>query len=458
MTIEFQWLAQVVAEKLLNSIVQGILVGVCAWSLLQVLERQNSGTRFAVWFFVLLTIGVLPFAGLIGTHHILPLAPSTSSRLVLPGRWASFLFAAWALPAGFGCLKIAVGFWQVWRVRRNCTRLDRAALPSVLATTLNNFGASRPVTFCVSDHVRVPTAIGFFIPAIVVPTWAMEEMTPAQLNSIALHELAHIRRWDDWTNLLQKIVRALFFFHPAVWWLERKLSLEREAACDDMVIAETKDARAYAECLVTVAEKGLLHRGTLLAQAVVGRMRHMSLRLARVLDKKRATSTHVMKPALVGVAIIAVSGVVLLPHAPKLIAFEDGRPAVSVSATPLASPANPLSERADRNLRSQVVNAKWTEPTKSGTKTLTGKMAGRRKSGHGRFIQPKQMQESQRAPLPARADFSMKDTFAQEVLVVMESEQSTAAGALRWSVCVWRLTIIQTSDNPAQKENLPKKI
>jgi len=64
-----------------------------------------------------------------------------------------------------------------------------------------------------------------------------------------LHEFAHLGRWDDWTNLAQKLVRTIFFFHPAVWWIEKRLSLEREMACDDVVLAETQNPRAYAECL-----------------------------------------------------------------------------------------------------------------------------------------------------------------------------------------------------------------
>ena len=95
----------------------------------------------------------------------------------------------------------------------------------------------------------------------------------AELNSILIHELAHLERRDDWTNLAQKVLRALLFFHPAVWWVERQLSLEREMACDDVVLSRTANPRAYAECLVTVAERSLMRRGLALAQAAVSKMR-----------------------------------------------------------------------------------------------------------------------------------------------------------------------------------------
>ena len=71
----------------------------------------------------------------------------------------------------------------------------------------------------------------------------MQELSTLELNAILLHELAHLRRRDDWTNLIQKIVGALLFFHPAVWWIEKKLALEREMACDDLVLATRRRVR-----------------------------------------------------------------------------------------------------------------------------------------------------------------------------------------------------------------------
>ena len=120
---------------------------------------------------------------------------------------------------------------------------------------------------CTSESLRVPTAIGFIKPLVVIPAWAMRELSAVELNAILLHELAHLRRWDDWTNLIQKIVGALLFFHPAVWWIEKKLSLEREMACDDLVLVKAgQRPKVYAECLVSLAEKSLLRKGSGIGQ------------------------------------------------------------------------------------------------------------------------------------------------------------------------------------------------
>ena len=108
--------------------------------------------------------------------------------------------------------------------------VDLATLDPSVAQTLSDFRAVRSVQLCSSEDLCVPTAVGFFRPSVVLPNWALTELTPAELNAVLLHEFAHLQRWDDWTNLAQKVLRALFFFHPAVWFVENRLSLEREMA------------------------------------------------------------------------------------------------------------------------------------------------------------------------------------------------------------------------------------
>jgi hypothetical protein len=169
-------------------------------------------------------------------------------------------------------------------------------------------------------------------PAVVIPSWVMQELSVDELSQILLHELAHLRRWDDWTNLAQKVVKALFFFHPAVWWIEKRVSLEREMACDDAVLAETARPRAYAECLAHLAEKTLVQRSVALAQAALGRMRQTSLRVAQILDANRSAGRgRTWKPAASLVAGFAVICVLGISRAPKLIAF-------TTESSPVAAP------------------------------------------------------------------------------------------------------------------------
>src|SRR5208282_4759507 len=107
--------------------------------------------------------------------------------------------------------------------------------------------------------------------------WLLPQLSAEEIRIILLHEFAHLRRWDDWTNLVQKIVKAIFFFHPAVWWIENRLTIEREMACDDAVVAQTSSPRAYASSLISFAEKLHSARTLALAQFLVSRMRQMSV-------------------------------------------------------------------------------------------------------------------------------------------------------------------------------------
>ena len=268
MWLPIQSVAQISVERILNALPEGCLIALFAWVLLRVLRRQNSGTRFAVWFFALLTVAALPMLGglswtglsvkttSLGTSSLGSAAPA----ITIPGRWALFVFLAWALGSGIALLRLAGGLFRLRRLRRSCTPVVVTDLDPCVRKTVEAIRESNGVTIATSEDVRVPAAIGFWKRTIVLPAWALRELPANDLNVVLLHELAHLRRWDAWTNLIQKIVRSIFFFHPAVWWIENRLSVEREMACDDAVLEQTANPHGYATCLVSLLEKSLAHR------------------------------------------------------------------------------------------------------------------------------------------------------------------------------------------------------
>jgi hypothetical protein len=119
------------------------------------------------------------------------------------------------------------------------------------------------------------------------------------------------------------VIKSVLFFHPAVWWVEQRLSLEREMACDDAVLAETSSPRAYAECLASLAEKSFLRRSAALAQAAVSRIRQTSLRVAQILDANRPKAAPVRKSAVAIVGALACACAAVAWQAPQLIAFRN---------------------------------------------------------------------------------------------------------------------------------------
>jgi beta-lactamase regulating signal transducer with metallopeptidase domain len=108
------------------------------------------------------------------------------------------------------------------------------------------------VAFC--DRIAAPVVSGILRPIILLPIWLATEMDPEQVLVILTHEMAHIRRFDVLLNLLQRMLETVLFFHPAVWYVSRQLSFERESCCDDAVVAAGYESLHYASTLVSMAE------------------------------------------------------------------------------------------------------------------------------------------------------------------------------------------------------------
>jgi beta-lactamase regulating signal transducer with metallopeptidase domain len=318
-------ISRISVEHILNAIPAGFVIAFFAWTLLRLLRGQNSGTRFAVWFVALLGIVAFPLLSGFGRDSVLGVAGSHASFTV-PQSWAYCVFAIWAIGAGVGLFRLASGVWRIHEIRRRCTVLNAESFPPEVRQTIDTIFATsrRPIAIATSGDLRVPAAIGLWKRTIVLPAWAFQELPPADLTAILLHEFAHLRRGDDWTNLIQKIARALFFFHPAVWWIDERLATEREMACDDVVLTETGNPHGYATCLVSLLEKSLAQRGWSMAQAAVSRAREASLRVARILSKSRPTATRVWTPAVGMIGVFSFVCLAALPHAPQLIAFDRG--------------------------------------------------------------------------------------------------------------------------------------
>ena len=114
------------------------------------------------------------------------------------------------------------------------------------------------VAWC--QRVSVPVVIGVFRPVALLPATLATGLTPDQIEALLAHELAHIRRHDLWISLFQRLVEALLFFHPAVWYVSNRVSIEREKACDDLVLSAGWRRVEYAEALIRMAEVCLATR------------------------------------------------------------------------------------------------------------------------------------------------------------------------------------------------------
>jgi beta-lactamase regulating signal transducer with metallopeptidase domain len=449
MTSGLHAIAELVTLRFLDSLAEGALVCLLAAMVLRFTPRQNAATRFAVWFSALVAIAALPWIGGVLPHPGLATTAVRHAAIVLPSSWAIYLLALWGLIALWFAIGVVRALRHLHVLRRNCIALDTATLDPILRETVKRHGARRRIALCTSEKVRVPTAVGLVRPVILIPSWVMRELSAAELNQILLHELAHFRRWDDWTNLAQQIMKAMFFFHPAVWWIDQKVAMEREIACDDAVLAETRRPRAYAECLAHLAEKTLVQRSVRLAQAALGQVRQTSARIAQILDVNRvAPSSRSWGAAVSMVTVLALGCGVFYSWTPGLIAFGNSD---EPHKTDIARSGTRLMPEAVSSRSLPVVEAKFSTP--STPLKLKAKHVERNRPnperGPARQTNPEVGQNPTLVHLTGSkiATLPVTETF----WVVVQSEATSPAAPPVYQIHMWRFTVLRTVIAPSRQ-------
>jgi len=443
------WILALVLDRMVYSLIAGTALVAIVTVALRLIRQKNSQTRFAVWFAALLAVVALPFLGVGWRPQLAHLTPHNSS-VIIPESWALVVLCGWVVVAGAGVTRLLVGLWQVRRLRLGCAEIDPRSLGPELERIVDEFKRWRSVSILISPRFEVPTAIGFLRPAVVIPAWLADEMTSEDLQYVILHELAHLRRCDDWTNLIQKLVKSVFFFHPAVFWIERKLSLDREMACDDAVLAQTASARVYAQCLARVAEKGLArHRRLVLVQAAVDRVRQLSLRVAQILDEDRPRGGRLWKPAVPMVMTAALLCALTASQVPQLVGLGEA-PQPTKAALAVATPmqagklANGMKTPDGRSPNPAGITPSWFVPAsytpasikpRQRKRSATRMEASRRapEAGRTRLVatrDPIAIAKENEAPSPAPAS----DDRGAVLVVVMTRAQVISAGSQLWQV------------------------
>ena len=272
---------------LLHFVWQGAVVAaVTAW-LLHGLRGASAATRYLVSCLALLTMAAAPLVTMLraldepvpssaatpasamaleaigATTTALPTPPSSEATAVSTGLMTAassnrdILLPAVVVAWGLGVVVLTINLTGAWirsvRLRRTASPVGDPWLRQ-LAAAAERLGVIRRIVLSQSSLVDVPTLVGWIRPAIVVPASVLAGLTPAQLDAILTHELAHVRRHDYLVNLFQSAVETLLFYHPAVWWLSRRIRIERELCCDDTVIAAGADRVVYARALASLEE------------------------------------------------------------------------------------------------------------------------------------------------------------------------------------------------------------
>ena len=176
------------------------------------------------------------------------IAPVAAAGAATPGLAGSgwMLALVWLT----GTAAVLTWWWRQWR-------MVRAAAINAVPVELPSYCDTGGVPVMTSASAFEPGIVGVRRPVLLLPDGLVERLTPAQLNALIAHERCHIRCHDNLMAMLHMLVEAAFWFHPLVWWIERRMIDERERACDEAVLRSGNEPQDYAEGLLEVCRSSM---------------------------------------------------------------------------------------------------------------------------------------------------------------------------------------------------------
>jgi beta-lactamase regulating signal transducer with metallopeptidase domain len=264
--MQLQALANHVWQSTLFAAAVGLLVVIC--------RRFGPRVRYGLWLAAsakfLIPFSILSTAGRwFGQHADVPIAPQLSFAIEQVNEPFSTPLLSSIAPSRpvthpVDWMSMAIwGLWAIWAVGALCivirwVRGIRQVRDAVREAVPHAPVGAVPVKS--SPTIPEPSVVGIFHPVILLPAGIDAHLTPSQLESVLLHEIAHVRRRDNVTGLIHRAVEVLFWFHPLIWWLGARLNDERERACDEDVLRSGIEPEAYAETILRTCELYLTSR------------------------------------------------------------------------------------------------------------------------------------------------------------------------------------------------------
>ena len=328
----FAGFAHAAAPAAVAALWQDALVALALVLCLRFVLRASAAHRFVAWAAGFAVAALLPFLPFLENSGAVSAATPAGEAaagpwLQLDSRWGYAIAAIWLAASTFRAAELVFHSLRLRKLWRGATPVEvEGDLRSLLAAL-----PGRRIEICVTPDLDRPSVIGFFAPRILIPEWLYSRLTPGELEQVVLHEAEHLRRRDDWTNLMQKFFLVLFPLNPALAWMELRLCREREMACDEGVVERTKAPRTYAACLTALAERGLerrelqrrefLRRAQALSLGAFERRPELVSRVDSIL--RRGQTLHPLAAgALVGIVGCGlVIGAFELSRSPQLVAF-----------------------------------------------------------------------------------------------------------------------------------------
>ncbi len=328
---------------MLHVIWVGAAIGVVAALVRGLLNRARSQTRYSVALAFLLALSISPAAIFVAIFQpdsgsraalIRPTAHASArsasltnserqptngqavgaivvdERIVGPPRsrldsLVTLLPWIWLCGSLSTLVMLATGLIGVEQMRRSSRLVESGELPRRCRALADSLGIARRVSVGICDRLAMPVLVGIVRPLILLPPAALCGWSVEQLEMVLLHELGHVKRWDNLVNLLQRVVESVLFFHPVVWWLSGWVRLERELCCDCVVIERVGQPIAYAEMLIALSGTRRCCPSAVLAMAD----RQVLTRIRRLLNLEERSMKLTMPEGLgsLGAVIVGLS-------------------------------------------------------------------------------------------------------------------------------------------------------
>jgi len=364
-------LVQAIGWALLHLLWQGVLVAAILAATLALLQRQSANARYLASCGALVLLVALgaatgyraydshTFVVTSGTSSYVledssstadevtaspePAAPAAASTtwrdgffsaLAYAGAHLAQIVAIWLAGVLILSTRLIIGWIGAHRLATRRSHAAGEQWHRSLHGIANALHLRRSIMLLESVAVEVPTVVGWLRPVVLLPVASLSGLSMQQIEMVLAHELAHIRRHDFIVNLMQSVVETLLFYHPAVWWISRRIRIEREHCCDDLAVAVFGDPVQYARALTRFEELRLGAQSVLAANggSLIARIRRLVV--------AKAESANWSSRWAAGAALITVVAVVLIAPALPLFANRDAQ-------TPKPAPAPTAPPRTD---------------------------------------------------------------------------------------------------------------
>lgn len=356
---------------------QALLLLGAVWLGLKLCRTKSPALRHHVWLAGLVAVALLPLLAAVAEKLPLPetqnpafnFMATTGIAIELPPPTNAEDSAATAAPAQNGLaifLAVVFGLWSAGalfsliRFGRQFIAINRLRSQAQPVSAAELGCEDLPVELAYSTEVTSPVLIGALRPLILLPADIADWTTADERRAMIGHELAHVLRRDHLTNLFQRLLGSVFFFHPLVSYACRQLQFEREIACDDQVIHSGVNAELYAESILKAAERGI-SSASLLASAPSGahqlaffsNRKTLERRIEMILNTDRIrVITRQWRYLILPVVLIAAASLLLVPGRAaksKLLAFNDEQ--VLIELVQKVTDGIPERKYGDENLR-----------------------------------------------------------------------------------------------------------